>query len=143
MTNYTGDLLIKEDSTGNHDISFSCGNAEMTNGLETYVILAVFGEDCPANALVKNESEKMQSRFPEVIRRNVVNDKTVADGIQAIRQALAPAVKERIVNKVEVSGSIISAYGIAWEIKLHELTGNVSRYIINWERGELTAEFIK
>ena len=143
MTTYTGDLLIKSDSTGNYDLSFSNGQPEMTNGLESYCILAVFGEDCPANALVLSDSEKMKSTFPEVIRRNVVTDKTKNDGIKAIEKALSNMTKDKIARRVTVTGEIYSTYGIAWQAEIEGLDNKEYKFFINWEKGSLTAGIVR
>lgn len=144
MTVYTGDILIKEEPTsGNLDMSWKNGQPEMTDGLETYFYLAVFGEDSYLNALEKKDSAKMKSRFPEVVKRAVVNDRTKADGIRAIEQALQHSIKEKIVKKFEVTGEVFSTYGIKWLIKFWGLDGLQSEYLINWEKGSLTTKFIK
>lgn len=143
MTTYTGDLLIKSDSTGNYDLYFENGQPSMTDGLETYCILAVFGEDYPGNALVLSDSEKMKSTFPEVIRRNVVTDKTKNDGIKAIEKALSNMVKEKIASKVTVTGEIYSTYGIAWQAEIEGLDNKEYKFFINWEKEALTAQMFR
>ena len=141
--NYTGDLLIKADSGGNFDLSFENGQPEMTNGLETYVILAVFGEDWWGNAIVNSEGEKMQSTFPEVIQRNTVTDKCKNDGIKAIEKALSNMVVDKIARKVSVIGEIYSTYGIAWQISIYGIDDNTYKFFINWEKGDLTAKLVR
>lgn len=138
MTTYSGDILIKEDSNGNFDLSFINGQPEMTAGMESYVLLKVFGEDCPYNGSVKSDSEKMNSTFPEVIRRNVVNDKTKNDGIKAIEKALSSMTKDKIARKVSVIAEIYSAHGIAWQIDIEALNDKSLKYYINWEKGLLS-----
>jgi len=142
MTSFTGDILIKLLDDGTYDIEYINGQPSMTDGLESMSIMAVFGEDWWGNDIVRSESEKMQSRFPEVIRRNVVTDKTKNDGTKAIESSLAFLVKENIAKLVTVTGEIISAYGIGWLIEIEALTDTTLKYFINWERGVLTAGIV-
>ena len=145
MATYTGDLQIVQDEGGNYDISFPEENAQplMTNGLETYVQLAVYGEDCWQNAIAQNDSEKMISEFPKVIKRNLVTDKTKNDGIKALEKALAPAVKIKIARKISVIGEIKTANRIDWQIDIERIDNEKERYYINWEKCELNPNLIK
>lgn len=143
MTTYTGDILLKANTDGDWDINFQNGQPDMTDGLETYVILAVHGEDYWGNAIEKNDAFKMKSEFPGIIKRNVVNDKTKNDGIKAIEKALAPAIKEKIARKVTVTGEIQTSYRIAWLIEIEAITDKTIKYYINWEKGQLTAQIIR
>ena len=142
MTTYTGDILIVEDSGGNFDMLWTNCQPKMTQGLETYVYLAVFGEDNWQNGIERKDSNKMKSEFPSVIKRNVVNDKTKNDGTKAIEKALQPALKEKIAKKITVIGEIQTAYRIAWQITLEKPTGTTEKYIINWNKGSLTAGIV-
>lgn len=137
MATYTGDILITQLDDGTFDWFFENGQPYMTDGLETTTLLAVFGEDYYGNDLVKTESEKMNSKFPEVIRRNVVSDKTVNDGTEAIKGALAFFIPENIAKDVFVEGEIYSVNGIAWQIIIESLTDETQKYFINWELGKL------
>ncbi len=139
---YTGDILIQQLDDGTFDIKFENGQPDMTNGLETMSIMAVFGEDWWGNGLIINESEKMTSEFPEVIRRNVVTDKTKNDGTKAIEKATAFMVTEKIAKSVTVTGEIFSVFGIQWLIEIESITNETAKYFINWERGILTASMI-
>ena len=141
--NYTGDILIQLLDDGTFDIKFENGQPEMTNGFETMVILAVFGEDSWINELTQNESEKMKSDFPEVIKRNVITDKTRVDGVKAIEKALSFMVKEKMAKSINVTGEILSVYGIGWEIEIESLTDDTLKYFINWEKGNLTADLAR
>ena len=143
MTIYTGDILIRDNDYKNSDMYWINGQPVMTNGLETYVILAVFGEDYWGNSLDIQDSEKMRSEFPGVVARNVVNDKTKNDGIKALEKALAPAIKEKIAKSIKVIGEIQSAYRIAWQIDIEAITDKSIKYYINWEKGTLTANLIE
>lgn len=140
---YTGDIKIQLLDDGTFDIKFENGQPQMTNGFETLVICYVFGEDWWGNALTKIESEKMQSDFPEVIKRNVVTDATRIDGIKAIEKALKPMIKEKMAKKITVEGEIISVYGIAWQAIIETLTNETLKYYINWEKGELTSDLVR
>jgi hypothetical protein len=139
MTTFTGDLLLAQLEDGSLDIFFENGQPHMTNGFETYVISAAYGEDCWINAIVRKESEKMKSKFPGIIRRNVVSDKTKNDGTAALNEAFAPVVTENIAKKVNVEGTIINANRIQWIVEFVALTDETLRFFINWEQGVLTA----
>lgn len=145
MATYTGDLQIVEDESGNFDISFPEDNAQplMTDGLETYVYLAVYGEDCWQNAIVNTDAEKMLSEFPEIIRRNVVSDKTKNDGSKALEKALAPMVKIKLARKVDVIGEIKNNYRIDWQINIERLDNENERYYINWEKSSLNPNIVR
>lgn len=142
MTTYTGDILIQQLDDGSFDIVFSNGQPQMTNGFETMCLLAVFGEDWWGNDIFPNQSEKMLSTFPEVIRRNVVTERTRNDGTKAIEKSLQVLITERIAKKITVTGEIISAYGIGWIAEIEALKDETIKFFINWQKGELTARFI-
>jgi len=142
MTIYTGDILIKQLSDGSYDLEFSNGQPSMTNGLETMSLLAVFGEDWWGNDIFPKQSEKIQSGFPEVIRRAVVNDATKNNGTKAIEKSLAFLVKEKIASKVTVEAEITNAFTIEWLIEIEALSDQSLKFYINWSKGELTARFI-
>lgn len=139
MTIFTGDILLLElDENGLFDVEFINGQIAMTNGLETASILATFGEDYFGNDLTSDEDEKMKSAFPEVIRRNVVTDKTKNDGTAAIEKANKFMLNKKIAKKITVTGEIINAFTIYWTVETESLTGETSKYFINWSQGTLT-----
>jgi len=140
---YTGDILIKQLDDDTWDIFFENGQPEMTNGFETLTTLAIFGEDNWQNGITKIESEKMKSKFPDIIKRAVVSDQTKNDGTKAIEEATAFFVSEKIAKSVEVTGEIFSAYGIQWIINIEALEDKSLKYYINWEKGVITAGFVK
>lgn len=140
--NYTGDILLQENEYGNWDMNWQNGQPDMTNGLETYVFLAVFGEDYWGNALETNDIHKMKSDFPKIVRRNVVTDKTKNDGIKALEKALAPAIKEKIAGSIKITGEIQTINRIAWQIEIEATKDKSIKYYINWEKGELTANIV-
>lgn len=137
--NYTGDLVIKELDDGTYDIFFQNGQPEMTDGLETLSILAVFGQDWWGNDIFIDESQKMKSEFPNIIKRNVVNEKTKNDGTKAIENALNFLIDESIAQEINISGEIFSVYGIRWLIEIEKPSNENVKYFINWEKGSLTA----
>jgi phage gp46-like protein len=141
--NYTGDLSIEENADGDYDLCFENGQPCMTDGLDTYVILAVYGEDYWGNATAKSEAEKMKSEFPSVIKRNVVTDKTKNDGCKAIEKALAPAVSEKIARNIAVTGEIINANTIGWKIDIEGIDNSAYKYFINWSKGAITAKIVR
>lgn len=142
MTTFTGDILIKQLDDGTFDIEFVNGQPDMTNGLETMSIFATFGEDYFGNDLTSDEDEKMKSEFPEVIRRNVVTDKTKNDGTRAIEKSNAFMIRKKIAKKVTVTGEIINANTIFWTVEIEAVTDETIRYFINWQQGELTRVLI-
>ena len=138
MTTFTGDLLLTQLEDNSIDIFFVNGQPSMTNGFESLVIMAAYGEDWWGNAIVRKESEKMNSKFPGVIKRNVVTDKTKNDGTQALNEAYAFVVSEKIAKAVNVEGEILSANRIQWTVEFVILTDETLKYFINWEQGVLT-----
>jgi hypothetical protein len=140
MTTFTGDILLKN-VDGNLDIEFVNGQTVMTDGLESLVIIAVFGEDNFQNDLTADEDKKTKSDFPGVIRRGLVDEKTKNDGTKAIDNALARLTRKNIAKKVTVTGEIFSVYGIGWEIIIERPDGDDVRFQINWERGSLTMNY--
>lgn len=139
MTTFTGDILLSQLEDGSIDWFFANGQPSMTNGFETLVILAAYGEDWWGNAIVRKESEKMKSKFPAVIRRNVVTDKTKNDGTQALNEAFAFVVTEKIAKAVNVTGEILTANRIQWIVEFEALTDESQKYFINWDQGVLTS----
>lgn len=138
---YTGDVLIQAQDDGSFGITYENGQPEMTDGFETCILLAIFGESNVMNGMTANTSEKYMSTFPAVITRANVSDQTKNDGIKAIEAALAFMVRDKMASSVKVTGSIFSVYGIAWEIEISD-AGVGSKYAINWEKGALTAGYI-
>ena len=138
MTNcstYTGDLLISLNTDGDWDINYINGQSCMTDGFDTAVMLAVFGEpDFWQNDLTNDPNEKYISEFPEVIKQGKVNDDTIKNGIEAIKKAMLFMVDSGAASSVEVTGGVLSVYGLYW--KIETIRGNItSRYTINWEKG--------
>ena len=143
VTTYTGDLLLKVlDESGDLDLEFINGQPAMTNGLETMSILAVLGEDWWGNDIFINDAEKMKSGFPAVVRRGIVSDDTLNDGTKAIEKALRFLKAENIAKKVVVTGQIISAVAMGWEIEIESITDKTIKYFINWEKGSLTSGLV-
>jgi hypothetical protein len=143
VTVYTGDMLLSQNRQGDWDINFENGQPEMTNGLETYVMLAVFGADYWGNAIETDPSNKMISEFPGVIERNVVTEKTKNDGVKAIEKALSYMIIEKIARKITVTGEIQTNYRIVWQIDIESITDKNVKYYINWEKGVLTADMVE
>jgi len=136
---YTGDVLIQLDPiTNEFDMTWRNGQPDMTNGLETCVLLATFGnKNTVQNAMTNISAERYISTFPDVIRRATVSENTKKDGVEAIKSALAFMVSEKIASSVIVTGQIVSVYGIVWSIEITAPNGN-GRYELNWENGSLT-----
>ena len=137
---YTGDVLIQETDDGDFDMVYRNGQPDMTDGFETCVHLAIFGEPNVQNGMTRDESEKFISTFPAVIRRATVSSKTREDGRVAIEKALAFLVTEGAASSIVVTGRILSVYAIGWEVTINAPSGS-TRYSINWEKGSLTPKF--
>ena len=138
MTNcstYTGDLLISLNTEGDWDLNYINGQPCMTDGFDTAVMLAVFGEpDFWQNDITNNPNEQYISEFPEVIRHGKVNDDTLKDGIEAIKKAMRFMVDSGAASEVNVTGGVLSVYGLYWIIET--IKGNItSRFTINWDKG--------
>jgi len=136
----TGDVLISAIEGGELDINYQNGQPDMTDGFESCVILAVFGENCVLNAATVRDDERFSSTFPSVIRRATVSDATRQDGEKAIEKALAFMVTEGMASSVECVGRFPSVRSIAWDINIASPSG-VTKYAINWEKGALNAGF--
>lgn len=143
MSTYTGDILIQQQEDYTFDTPFENGQPLMANGFETFVLLATYGENYWGNELTTIEDEKMNSDFPEVIKRNVVTDKTKNDGTKALEKALKRMVTLKMAKSVTVTGEIISVYGIYWLIEIQALTDKTLKYFINWEKGNLTSGLVE
>lgn len=140
---YTGDLLIRFDD-GDFDLLWENGQPHMTDGFESSVMLAIFGDrNSWQNALATTDGERFVSRFPEVIARATVSDRTRNDGIEALKQALAYLTGSGAASKVTVTGSIVTAFAILWNVNVIVPTGRESRFVVNWERGDVTAGFLR
>lgn len=137
---FTGDLLLSTNEDGDMDTSFQNGQPVMTDGFETCVVLAVFGEKCVLNMATVDVSESYDSTFSSVIRHATVTDSVRQDGEKAIEKALAFMVSEGMASSVSARGVILSARAIGWEIEIVAPNG-VTKYAINWEKGALTAGF--
>ena len=134
-TTYTGDLLISLNTDDDWDIKYENGQACMTDGFDTAVILAVFGEpNFWQNDITNDPDEKYESEFPEIIKNGGVDDKTLKDGIAAIKKALKFMVNIGAAQSVDVSGGVLNIFGLYWEIEI--IKGNITtKYDINWSKG--------
>ena len=139
QNNYDGDVLLTVDhTTGEIDMEYKNGQPKMTQGFETCLLLAIFGEDCTQNGMTTDTNEKFDSTFPEVIRRKNVSENVKKDGIKAIERALSFMVAERMASSVTVTGQIIGVHSIGWAIDVTAPDGTGRRYELNWINGGLT-----
>lgn len=135
---YTGDLLLLLDENGDWDINYINGQPEMTDGFDTEVMLAVFGEpDFWQNDLTNDPAEKFISDFPALIKKANVSDKTLKDGIEALKKALSFMVDKSEAQSIEVTGEFLNVYGIGWTVVI-ERPEKTNIYDINWEKGVVT-----
>ena len=132
---YTGDLLLLLDDNGDWDINYINGQPEMTDGFDTEVMLAIFGEpDFWQNDLTNDPAEKYISEFPNLIKDAKITDKTLKDGIEALKKALSFMVDKGEADSVDVTGEFISVYGIGWIVEISRPTTE-TRFNINWDKG--------
>ena len=132
---YTGDLEIAINDNGDWDIRYFNGQPCMTDGFNTCVTLALFGDpDFWQNELTDKIEEKYISEFPEVIRTGKIDNDTINDGVSAIRNALKFMITTGIAKSINVTGGVISVYGLKWTIEI-ERDGTSSKYNINWNKG--------
>lgn len=136
----TGDVLVSFTSDEELDIQYKNGQPDMTDGFESCVLLAVFGESCVLNAATSTPSDVFSSTFPAVIARANVSDETRQNGEKAIEKALAFMVSDGMASSVSCTGRFPSARSIMWEISIVSPTGT-TKYAVNWEKGSLTAGF--
>jgi hypothetical protein len=136
---YEGDIEITLNEFGSLDCVFENGQPIMTNGgLNTFVILAVFGVDNWQNAITDIDAEKYKSKFPEVINRAIVSDRTKNEGINALNEALEVLKKEKIAKVINITGQILNVFGIGWQIEIEKYDGEKVKYDLNWERQKLS-----
>ena len=135
---YTGDLLISLNADGDWDLNYINGQPCMTDGFDTAVMLAVFGEpDFWQNDLTNNPNEKYISHFPEVMKNGKVNDITIKNGIEAIKRSMKFMIDSGAASEVNVTGGVLSVFGLYWIIET--VRGNItSKYIINWDKSLLS-----
>lgn len=140
---YSGDPLITFDSENEeYDIEYENGQPKMTQGFETCLLLAIFGEDCTQNGMTSDTNEKYLSTFPEVLRRGRVSENVKKDGIKAIERALSFMVSERMASSVSVTGQILGVHAIGWIIEVVAPDGNSQKgYELNWINGGLTFSY--
>lgn len=132
---FTGDLLIAINEDGDYDINYENGQPKMTDGFDTAVQLAVFGEpDFWQNDITEDPNEKYVSEFPETLKNGTVSDKTIKDGIQALKKAMKFMTNIKACERVDVTGGSLSVFGLYWEIEI--IRGNITnRYAISWDKG--------
>ena len=135
---YTGDLLISLNADGDWDLNYINGQPCMTDGFDTAVMLAVFGEpDFWQNDLTNNPNEKYISDFPEVMKNGKVNDITIKNGIEAIKRSMKFMIDSGAASEVNVTGGVLSVFGLYWIIET--VRGNItSKYTINWDKSLLS-----
>lgn len=132
---YTGDLLLLLNEDGDWDINYINGQPEMTDGFDTEVMLAIFGEpDFWQNDLTNDPAEQFISEFPDLIKDANVSDKTLLDGIEALKKALQFMIDKGEAQNINVTGEFISVYGIGWIIEISRPTAE-TRFNINWDKG--------
>ena len=132
---YTGDVILVFDENGDWDMFYVNGQPKMTDGFGTEAMLAIFGKpDFWQNDLTNDPAEQYISEFPELIKDANVSDKTLKDGIEALKKALQFMIDKGEAQSVDVTGEFISVYGIGWTIEISRPTGE-TRFNLNWEKG--------
>ena len=132
---YTGDLKLILDENGDWDLNYINGQPEMIDGFGTEIMLAIFGEpDFWQNDLTNDHAEKYISEFPALIKDANVSDKTLKDGIEALKKALQFMKDKGEAQSIEVTGEFINVYGIGWIIEISR-SEKETRFNINWDKG--------
>ena len=132
---YTGDLLLLLNEDGDWDINYINGQPEMTDGFDTEVMLAIFGEpDFWQNDLTNEPAEKYISEFPALIKDANVSDKTLKDGIEALKKALKFMIDKGEAQSIDVTGEFLNVFSIGWIIVIMRPTAETI-YNINWDKG--------
>ncbi len=132
---YTGDLLLLLDENGDWDLNYINGQPEMTDSFDTEAMLAIFGEpDFWQNDLTNDPAEQYISEFPALIKDANVTDKTLKDGVEAIKNALKFMIDKGEADSIDVTGEFINVYGIGWVIDISRPTAETI-YNINWDKG--------
>lgn len=136
---YTGDLRILFDKDSDWDLFWQNGQPSMTDGFETAIMLSIFGEpNFWQNDLTNNPSEKYISEFPSVVKQANVSQKTLNDGVEALKKATQWFIDDFICETVEVTGTILNVNSIAWRVDIIK-GGVTSRYEVNWNKGVIAA----
>lgn len=137
---YTGDVLVQL-KNGEIDAEWANGQPLMTDGFETALYLSIFGDRRTwQNLIATTPDERYVSRFPDVIAGATVSEATKKDGVEALKTALAWMVSTGAAGAVTVTGAILSVYAIGWAIDITRPDGTGSRYLVNWDKGALTAD---
>lgn len=143
MTNcstYTGDLALSINSDGDWDITYINGQPCMTDGFDTAVSLAVFGEpDFWQNGLTNDPNKKYDSEFPDVIKNGRVDDKTLKNGIAAIKKSLKFMLSIGAAQSVDVTGNMLNIFGLYWIVEIVK-NDIANRYTINWDKGTISLQ---
>ncbi|KKL09687.1 hypothetical protein LCGC14_2563380, partial [marine sediment metagenome] len=63
-----------------------------------------------------------------------VSDKTLLDGIEALKKALQFMIDKGEAQSIEVTGEFINVFGIGWIIVITR-PEKTNRFDINWEKG--------
>ena len=132
---YKGDIKIVTDSDYDNVINIQNGQPEMTNFMDTLVLMYVYGVDSWYNGIVNTEQEKMKSEVPEYIKTANVSDQTIADMIILIGKSLQPLIFSKLAKTVIVTGEIVSVYAIKWDILIERFSGINSEYSLVWDKG--------
>ncbi len=132
---YTGDLLLLLNEDGDWDLSYVNGQPEMSDGFNSEVMLAIFGEpDFWQNDLTNDPAEKFISTFPALIKDANVTDKTLKDGIEALKKALQFMIDKGEVQSIDITGEFLNVFSIGWIIVIMRPTAETI-YNINWDKG--------
>ncbi len=129
-----GDLRIQFSDDGDWDFNFTNGQPDMTEGLDSAVLLSIFAEADWQNAIASSTSAEYHSEFPALIERASVTDETIINGVNAIKAALDWMITDEVAETIDVSGEAFSTMGIKWTIEINR--GNItSKYTVNWDNG--------
>lgn len=133
---YTGDLSLALDGQGDWDITYENGQPLMTDGFDTCITLAIFGEpDFWQNELTNDPNEKYISDLPDVIKTGRVNNDTINNGTAAIKNALDFMISSNMAKTINVTGSILTVYSIQWTIEITKPDDTDVKFLVNWNKG--------
>ena len=132
---YKGDIKIVTDSDYDNVINIQNGQPEMTEFIDTLVLMYVYGVDSWYNGIVNTEPEKMKSEIPEYLKTANVSDETISDMIVLFGKALQPLIFTKIAKSVNASGEIVSVYAIKWNVLIERFNGYNAKYSFIWDKG--------
>jgi len=143
---FKGDIQVVSSGIDDYDINFELGQPVMTEGFDSYIYFAVYGDKYTwQNLLAESAGGKIITDFPDVVNAAAVSEETKNDGTAAIKRALEAMVADHIAAAITVTGKIVSAYMIAWNIEITRPDETKETYSVeyskNWKSYEGDAKW--